>query len=185
MRIAKNLRVDQETITRFLAVLGGASVVLGASKYARPGLFIHANEFIQEYIQAGFFRKEEVLIKVLEDGGFSPDDGPIRAMRDDQKKCHEAAEILISAANRWQDGDDSARPEVGWATSVFTTAIRQHMDRLKNHIFPLLEQTIPMDEEHKVSEEVNALVFEGDLKDGPAKYIKLLEKMEDELSDWK
>lgn len=184
MRIAKNLRGDQENISRFLAALGGASVVLSASKHARPSFFILAHDFIQEYIEAGFFRKEEVLIKVLEDGGFSPDEGPIHAIRDDQKKCRDAAEILISAAQRWQAGDEEMRPEVGWATSVYTGAIRQHVERLKNHIFPLLEQTISMDEEHKVSEEVNAIVFEGGLQAGPAKYVKLIETLEEELSDW-
>lgn len=183
MRITKNLRADQENIKRFLAALGGGSVAL-SSKLARPSFFIFAHGFITEYIVEGFFKKEELLIRALEEGGFPPDDGPIRLIRNDQKKSREAAQLMLDAARQWQSGDETARPEVGWATSEFTSTIRTHLDRLKNHIFPLLEQTITIEEEHKVSEGINNIVFEGDLKEGPEKYIKIIETLEDELSDW-
>ena len=185
MRITKYLRADQEAITRFLAVLGSGSVILSTSKRARPSFFIFAHGFIKEYIEEGFFRKEELLIKALEDGGFPADDGPIAAMKNDQKKSHDAAETMFHAAKHWQVGEEEARTDVGWATSEYTSTIRQHLDRLKNLIFPLLEQTISIEEEHKVSEDMNSIIFEGSLKEGAEKYIKLIEQLEEELADWK
>ena len=99
----------------------------------------------------------------------------------------QAVDILSTklASKHWQTGDDVARSDVGWATSEYTTTIRQHLERLKNLIFPLLEQTISVEDEHKVSEEMSNIVFEGGLKEGPEKYIKLIEKLEEELGDWK
>jgi hemerythrin-like domain-containing protein len=185
MRIQKNLRTDVETITRFLNVVGAASIILSSNKYARPSFFIQAYDFICGYIEAGFFKKEQVLIQTLEDGGFSSDEGPIHAMRSDQEKSREAAGIMFRAANHWQDGDEDARAEMGWAISVYTTAIRQHLERLKTLIFPLLEQTISIDEEHKVSEMINNLVFENDYQNGAEKYLRLIESLEDTLSDWR
>jgi hemerythrin-like domain-containing protein len=185
MRITKYLRTDQDNITRFLAVLGSGSVLLSTSKRARPSFFIIAYTFISEYIEEGFYKKEELLIKALEGGGFPSDDGPINAMRADHKKSHDAAELLIGAAKHWEAGDEMARSEVGWATSQYTSAVRQHLDRLKNLIFPLLEQTITVDEEHIVTEGMSNMIFEGGLKDGTEKYIKLIGELEDELSDWK
>lgn len=185
MRISKNLRPDQENITRFIAVLGGGLVILSTNKYARPSFFISAHSFIQGYIEGGFFKKEALLIKTLEENGFPSEGGPISAMLNDQKKSHEAAELLINAAKQWQAGDEVARSEVGWATSEYTAAIREHLERLKNLIFPLLEQTISIDDEHKLSEEINKIIFEGGLKEGTEKYIKLIEALEDELSDWR
>ena len=185
MRITKYLRTDQENITRFLAALGGGSIVLSTSKRARPSFFIFAHTFIREYIEDGFFKKEDLLIKALEDGGFPTDDGPINSMLNDQKKSRDAAEMMLTAAKHWREGDEVARSEVGWATSQYTSAVRQHLDRLKNLIFPLLEQTISIDDENKISEGMNNIIFEGSLKDGPGKYIKLIEELEDELSDWK
>ena len=185
MRITKNLRPDQENITRFVTVLGGGNVVLSTSKYARPSFFILAHSFIRDYIEEGFFKKEEVLIKILEEGCFPTESGPINAMLNDQKKSREAAEVLINAAKQWQAGDEIARSEVGWAASEYTSTIRQHLERLKNLIFPLLEQTISIDDEHKLSEEINKIIFEGALKDGTEKQIKTIEALEEELSDWR
>ena len=146
MRITKNLRPDQENISRFIAVLGGGSVILSTTKYARPSFFILAHSFIQGYIEEGFFKKEEMLIKILEDNGFPNESGPVGAMLGDHKKSREAADVLITAAKQWQAGDEDARSEVGWATSQYTSTIRQHLERLKNLIFPLIEQTISIDD---------------------------------------
>lgn len=185
MRIPKNLQTDQDHINRFLTVLGGASVEVRNNKRAKAKLFIDAYEFMKDYIDEGFFRKEEVLIKILEDGGFPPTQGPVGAMRSDQSKSREVAEALISAANTWQAGDTSFRSEVGWASSEYTSTLRQHMERLKTLIYPLIEQTIPMEGEEKVTEEIRSIVFEGGLKDGVAKYVKLIEELEEEFNDWK
>lgn len=185
MRFTKNLRADQETIARFLDVFGGGSVALAGSKLARPGFFIFAHQFIHEYIEGGFFRKEDLLLKALEDSGFAGDEGPVGSMRLEQKKSREAAELLVHAARAWQAGDENARLEVGWAASEFSSVFRQHMDRLKNLIFPLLEQNLTPEDEHKIAEGFNNIVFEGTVKDDPDKYAKLIETLEEELSDWK
>ena len=185
MRIARRLKPDQETIYRFLTVFGSAMIELSSNKLARPEFFILAHTFIKEYIEGGFFKKEEPLIETLENVGFPPDDGPVGHMRSDQSKSREAAEHLIKAARQWQTGDDNARVNVGWAASEYSTTVRQHLERLKTLIIPLLEQNIPIEEEHKLSEKVGALVFEGDLQTNPEKYQKLIVNLEEELSDWR
>lgn len=185
MRIPKNLQTDQDHINRFLTVLGGASIEVRNNKRAKAKLFTHAYEFMKDYIDEGFFKKEEILIKILEDGGFPPNQGPVGAMRSDQKKSREVAEALLETANLWQAGDADIRGEVGWAASEYTSTMRQHMERLKTLIYPLIEQTIPMEGEEKVTEEIRGIVFEGGLKDGVEKYVKLIQELEEEFNDWK
>lgn len=186
MRISKNLRKDQETILRFLDVFGGGSIALGASnKNARPGFFIFAGTFIHEYIEEGFFKKEELLMKALEECGFPAHDGPVGTMRDEQKRSREASELLQKAAKAWQAGDERARVDVGWAASEYSSTLRQHLDRLKNLIFPLLEQNIAAADEQRIAEGLNNIVFESSMKDEPEKYTKLIETLDEELSDWK
>jgi hemerythrin-like domain-containing protein len=92
---------------------------------------------------------------------------------------------MLNAARQWEAGDTVARSETGWATSEFTSIMRQHLERLKSLVLPLIEQTISIDEEHNVSEQINSIVFEGGLKNGPEKYIKLIEQLEEKLSDWR
>jgi hemerythrin-like domain-containing protein len=65
-----------------------------------------------------------------------------------------------------------------------TSAVRQHLDRLKTLIFPLIEQTISMEEEDRVADAINDLVLEGKIQGGPDRYVKILQELEDEFSDW-
>jgi len=185
MRIARKLSADQETIYRFLTVLGSAMLELSNNRLARPELFIQAHTFITEYVEGTFYRKEELLIKTLEEVGFPPDDGPIGFLRNEHSKSHIAAVRLVNAAKHWQAGDEQARIDVGWAASEYTSTIRQHLERLKTLIFPLLEQNVPIEEEHMLSERVDTLVFDEDLQSNPEKYSKLIVTLEEELSDWR
>jgi hemerythrin-like domain-containing protein len=185
MRITRSLRPDQELITRFLDVFGKASVILGSGRGARPGFFLFAHTFIHEYMEEIFFRKEDVLIRALLDAGFPDNDGPVDAIRTAQKKSHETAELLLNDAKAWQAGDEDARVGVGWASSEYSSIIRQHMDRLKNLIFPLLEQNLTLEDEHKIAEGFNNIAFEGMMKSDPDKFVKLIETLEDECSDWR
>ncbi|HEY5731434.1 MAG TPA: hypothetical protein VIS72_15400 [Anaerolineales bacterium] len=185
MRIEKNIRSDIDYILKFLDVFGGGSAILSGNKKATPGFFIFAHTFIQEYIEDGFFKKEDLLIAALEDNGFPPDEGPIGSLRAEQKKCHDAAEHLLSASKGWQGGDEEARVEVGWAASEYTSTMRGHLDRLKNLILPLLGQNFSPEDEHKISEGLNKIAFEKSMKDDADKFTKLIESLEDELSDWK
>ena len=185
MRIARKLNTDLEIIKRFITVLGGGMVELSSNKFARPGFFILAHDFINEYIEGGFFKKEEVLIDALEELGFPSDDGVIHAMRSDQKKSREAAKQLIGAAKEWKAGDEKARVDLSWAASEYTSDFRQHLERLKNLVFPLLEQNLTTDDEHKIAQKINSILFEGDIENTPDKYKKLLETLEEELFDWR
>ena len=185
MRIARKLSDDQEIIGRFIAVLGSAMIELSSNKLASPDFFITAHNFISDYIEGGFFKKEELLIKALEDVGFPPDDGPIHFMRSEQEKSREAAKHMIKAAKQWQAGETNARVDVSWAASEYTSNFRGHLERLKNLIFPLLEQNLSIEDEHKIAEGFNTIVFKGDKKNDPDKFSKMVKTLEEELEDWR
>jgi hemerythrin-like domain-containing protein len=185
MRITKPLRTDQEYIGRFLDALGGAASELGRNRYARADFFITSHEFIIGYIEGIFFRKQEFLIRALEDGGFPQDDGPIAAMRHEQKKSHEAAGLLLENSRKWKSGDEADRSAVGWATSEYTSVMRAHLERLKNLIYPLLEQTLNEQEEIRIIDEIQRDFTERRRGGEPERLVKILEGLEEELSDWK
>jgi len=185
MRITKYLHTDQEVIVHFLDMLGVGASMLSGNKRARPGFFIFAHTFMHEYIAGSFFKKEEFLFKALEDSGFPTDDGPVMAMREEQTKSRESAEHMLNAAKGWQDGDEEARGEVGWATSEYSLTMRHHLDRLNTRIFPLLEQNMSAEDEHKIAEGLNKIAFEMSMLGDEDKYTKLIQSLDEELSDWK
>ena len=87
MRIIKILRNDQDLVERFLDVFGSGLAAASQSRAARPGFFIFAGNFIDEYLEAIYFKKEEVLLKALEDYGFPPNSGPVGTMHEDIKNA--------------------------------------------------------------------------------------------------
>jgi hemerythrin-like domain-containing protein len=185
MSVVKNLRSDQELIMRFLDAFGGGAAVLGSAKYAKPGFFLFAYTFMHEYVEENFFKKEAYLLQALEDEGFPKNEGPVGAMYAEQKKSREDSDFLFRAAKAWQAGDDEARADVGWAASEYSSALRKHMDRLKNLIFPLLDQNLTPENEHKIAEGFNNVNFEGTMKNSSEKYVELVENLEEELKSWK
>lgn len=185
MRITKYLRTDQETIIRFLDALGMGASLISGNKRARPGFFIFAHTFMHEYIEESFFKKEELLFKALVDSGFPAEDGPIVAMRTEQAKCRESTEHMRNAARGWQGGDEEARGEVGWAASEITLTLRQHLERLNTRIYPLLEQNMSEEDEHKIAEGLNKIAFEASMQNDTDKYTKLVDSLQEELNDWK
>ena len=110
---------------------------------------------------------------------------PIAAIRHEQKKSRQAAVLLLENSKKWQSGDDADRISVGWATSEYTSVLRAHLERLKNLIFPLLEQTLTEEGEVKIIDEINRAGLNWPAGEDPEKYAKNLLALEEELSDWK
>ena len=107
------------------------------------------------------------------------------AMRGEQAKSRESAEHMGNAAKGWQGGDEEARGEIGWAASEYVLTMRHHLERLNNRIFPLLEQNISSEDEQKIAEGLNKIAFEMSVLGDEDKYTKLIQSLEEELSDWK
>lgn len=159
--------------------------MISGNKRAHPGFFIVSHTFMREYIEESFFKKEELLFKALVDSGFPAEDGPIVAMRAEQTKCRESTEHMGNAARGWKGGDEEARGEVGWAASEITLTLRQHLERLNTRIYPLLEQNMSEEDEHKIAEGLNKIAFEASMQSDTDKYTRLVESLQEELNDWK
>lgn len=185
MRFTKNLRTDMDFILRFADTLGSGTALVSSSRTPHSGFFIFAHQFIDGFIHAQFFKKEELLIAALADSGFPADDGPIGSLRAEQQKCREAADHLLKASREWQAGEHRASADVGWASSEYTSTLRRHLDRLKNLIFPLLEQNLSEDDEYKILEGLNNIAFENGMDGDPDKFAKVIDALDEELSEWK
>ena len=184
MRATRILSSDQAIVTRFLAALGRGLIIAGRSKGARPGFFIFAASFICDYMEPIYFQKEDILLNALERCGFPPDEGPVGAMRQEYRKSRQASAMLAEAAKAWQGGDEGSRAEVVWATSEYAALMRSHFERLKNLIHPLLEQWITPDDEQRIAEELNLIEFADREAEPMDKYVKIVQMLEEEVSDW-
>ena len=185
MRIIKILNTDQELVNRFLAVFGNGMAVAGNSKLARPGFFVFACNFIQQYLEPVYFKQEEVLLNALEECGFSAENGPLGTMYSQQQKSCEISKVLFGAAKQWQSGDETGRAEVIYATSEYIGIMHQHFDLLKRLIQPLLEQSVTPEGEEKAAEALNRLAFEDTMPESIDKFVKIVQMLEEEVGEWK
>jgi hemerythrin-like domain-containing protein len=185
MKATKILRDEQKMIDRFLAAFVLGTTYAAQNRPVKPGFFIYASNFIKGYIEASYFKKEETLLKSLAENGVASDHGPLAQMFNEIKQSQELSEDIISGARQWQSGDLDGRNNVIWATSTFTSLMRQHIDRSRTIIFQLAEQVISPDDEHKIAEEFNHIVFEGDGIQPTEHYEKIIKALEDDANEWK
>jgi hemerythrin-like domain-containing protein len=185
LRIIRILHTDQDLVERFLDILASGLTVASQSRSARPGFFVFAANFIEEYLEPVYFKKEDVLLSALEDYGFSPDEGPVGTMRGGNRKSREISKTLSEAARQWLNGDEDSRIEAIWAASEYTGVMHRHMELLKNLIHPLLEQSLSLEDEQKAAEHLNVIAFEDINADSLDKYTKMVKALEEEVSEWK
>ncbi|GAB4486604.1 MAG: hypothetical protein Fur0016_13400 [Anaerolineales bacterium] len=185
MKATKILRNDQELIDRFLAVFGLGAVNTAQNKPVQPGFFIYGCTFIKEFIEAQYFKKEQVLLKTLEENGLAADSGQLQHMLEDIANSKEMSDELLAAARQWQAGDMDGRNGIIWATSSYTSMLRQHIDRSRSIIFPLAEQLIPPEEQYKIAEAYNRIIFEEGENHPVEHYEKIVAALKDESDDWK
>ena len=185
MRTTKLLHEDQQLATRFLAVFARGLSAAGQGKSARPGFFVFSGNFIHEYLEPVYFKKEAVLLSALEDCGFSPEDGPIGSMYAGQQKSRQISQVLFDAAKEWQGGDEGGRAEVIYAASEYTQIMHQHFELLRDLIHPLLAQSLSPDGELKAAEALNHIAFDEHSPDSLEKYIGMVKMLEEEVEAWK
>lgn len=185
MRIKKALQADQDTISRFMAVLGNGLTIASQSKLAKPGFFLYSSQFIHEFIERLYFRKVELLLDTLVDCGFPSDAGPVGNMRQEHARGYQHSKTMTEAAKLWQKGDVDGRSDVIWATSEYTSLMRHHYDTLKNLIYPLLEQSVTPEDEQRLAARLNRLIFEDTGARPLEEYFKMIEALEEEVDDWR
>jgi len=185
MKATKILRNEQELIDRFLAVFGLGAVKAAQNKPVQPGFFIFGCSFIKEFIEGGYFKKEQVLFNAMEESGLGTDSGPLQRMLEEITASQEISSELLAAARQWQEGDLDGRNGIIWATSSYTTMLRQHIERSRSIIFPLAEQVILPDEQYKIAEAYNHIVFEEGEIHPLEHYEKIVASLKDETDEWK
>ena len=185
MKATRALRNEQELIDRFLAVFGMGVVYAGQNKPIQPGFFVYASKFIKGYIEDGYFKKEEVLLKALEEKGIAADAGPLGQMFKDIQESRNLSAEISAAARQWQAGNTDGRTGIIWAASSYSSILRQHVDRSRTTIFPLAEQLISYEDQHQLAESFNRIAFVDDEKQPVEEFSRIIDMLKEEIDEWK
>ena len=156
-------------------------VLFDTSNYMYRG-FVYASDAIADFIR-GFadgchhHKEENVLFKMMAEQGLPVEGGPVGVMLQEHELGRQYTRGMRAAAEKWEQGDESARPEVLRNALGYVALLRQHIAKENNILFPMADRVIPRVEhpavlegfEHVENEETGEGIHE--------KYLALAEKL--------
>jgi len=172
---------EHRVIERVLAALEGAARRVEAGQAVRPGFFIEAAEFIRGFADGCHHIKEEdVLFRSMEDHGVPVHGGPLGVMLHEHELGRGFTREMATAAERWQNGDDSARANVVANALGYVSLLRAHIHKEDNILFRIADQVLPPDEQDRVNDGFDHIEHEETGEGVHEKYLALAERLEQE-----
>ena len=178
MKATEVLMQEHRVIEGVLDALQIAAQSVGDGSPVRPAFFIDAADFIRGFADGCHHHKEEgVLFKMMGDNGFPTQDGPVAVMLNEHELGRQYTRAMRAAAEKWAQGDDSARQQAVENALGYVALLRQHILKEDNILFPMADRVIPATEhqvvlsgfEHVEHEETGEGIHE--------KYLALAERL--------
>ncbi len=184
MKAADILMDEHRVIERVLTVLETAAQRLESAQPISPAFFMNAADFIKGFADGCHHKKEEgVLFVAMMAHGVPDRGGPIGVMLAEHEQGRAFTRAMLSAAQRLEAGDQSARGEVVSNALGYVTLLRQHIFKEDNILFPMADRVIPPAEQEKVSADFERVEHEETGAGVHEKYLALAEKLEKEVEN--
>ena len=183
MKATEILMQEHQVIEGVLDSLQAAVQALETNQPVRPGFFIDAADFIRGFADGCHHHKEEnVLFKMMTEHGLLERGGPVGMMLHEHELGRQYTRGMRAAAEKWEQGDESAREEVLRNALGYVALLRQHIAKENNILFPMADRVIPQADhpavlegfEHVENEETGEGIHE--------KYLALAEKLSQETT---
>jgi hemerythrin-like domain-containing protein len=143
--------------------------------------FLDVADFIRDFADGHHHRKEEsVLFKALLRVGFSEQQGPVAVMLHEHEQGRAFTRAMTEAAQRVQQGDESARTPLADAALSYASLLRQHIMKENHALFRMADQALPPAEQDRIAAEF--LRIEGEESGARHKYLALAEALVAQVS---
>ncbi len=182
MQATEILMQEHRVIEQVLNTLHSAAEAVEKGYPVRPSFFSDAADFIRGFADGCHHHKEEgVLFKKMESHGLSAQGGPVGMMLHEHELGRQYTRGMRAAAEKWAQGDESAKAAVVENVSAYVALLRQHILKEDQILFPMADRVIPLNEhaavltgfEHVEHEETGEGVHE--------KYLALAHALGEEI----
>lgn len=144
MEATQILREEHEVITHVIEALEAAALAVEHGGDISPQFFLDAAQFVRGFADGCHHKKEEnVLFPALVAHGMAVEGGPIGVMLAEHEQGRHAIRAMVAAAERWAQGDLTARAEVAHHARAYAALLRQHIEKENHILFPLAEDLLP------------------------------------------
>jgi hemerythrin-like domain-containing protein len=148
---------EHEQILRVLDALDGFAA--GVHEAAGDKLELaHFVRFIREYADERHHGKEEhVLFQAMVRNGFPPEQGPVGMMLLEHQQMREIVSVLRGFAEQEAPWNPADRERLADAARSYTTALREHIMKENEMLYPMAMEHLPPHVQDEVDEECAAL----------------------------
>jgi hemerythrin-like domain-containing protein len=181
MRATHILMDEHLVIERVLAALELASERINRGEQIQPAFFLNAADFIQNFADGCHHRKEEgVLFVAMNEAGMVVQGSPIGVMLAEHEQGRVFTRAMKEAAQKWEQGDLSARDAVARNALGYVALLRQHIHKENKILFPMADRLIPSDSQEKVSIDFERIEQEETGEGIHEKYLAMADGLEKE-----
>jgi hemerythrin-like domain-containing protein len=181
MQATQILMDEHRVIERVLSALQVGAERLARGEHMRPAFFINAALFIRNFADGCHHRKEEgVLFVAMSESGMPVEGGPIGVMLSEHEQGRLFTREMKDSAEKWEQGDLSARAAVAHNALGYVALLRQHIHKEDNILFPMADRVIPLERQEKVAADFERVEREETGEGVHEKYLALAEVLEKE-----
>lgn len=182
MKATEILMQEHRVIESVLDTLQAGVQIAENSGPIRPAFFIDAADFIRGFADGCHHHKEEgVLFKMMADNGFPTQSGPVGVMLNEHELGRQFTRAMRAAAEKWAQGDESARLRVVENAQGYVALLRQHILKEDNILFPMADRAIPTAKHADVLSGFEQVEHEETGEGVHEKYLALAERLRGEV----
>jgi len=183
MAYASDRLVDEHhLIERMIAALKTAVDRLESGEDVPAELFLQAVDFIRNFADRTHHAKEEdILFRLMEERGIPREGGPVGVMLTEHDYGRQFNRGLEEAAQRLQNGDKSAVPDIISNARGYAQLLTDHIYKENNILYPMGNHVFTTEDQQFLSQEFERVDKESIGEDTIRKYRQMVDEMEKKL----